>query len=30
VDALRRKLIIEIAGLDPLLFREPAPHVRNG
>ncbi|WP_233128220.1 DUF1194 domain-containing protein [Maricaulis sp. W15] len=30
VDALRRKLIIEIAGLDPTRFLEPAVRVRNG
>ncbi|MDF1768113.1 DUF1194 domain-containing protein [Maricaulis sp.] len=30
VDALRRKLIIEIAGLDPRLVLEPAVLVRNG
>ncbi len=30
VDALRRKLIIEIAGLDPRLLLEPAVLVRNG
>jgi len=30
VDALRRKLIIEIAGLDPLRVLEPAVLVRNG
>jgi len=30
VDALRRKLIIEIAGLDPIRFLDPAVLVRNG
>ena len=30
VDALRRKLIIEIAGLDPIRVFEPAVRVRNG